>query len=48
VNYIEITKSTREAAKDGSLIAQDGLHLSAKEYERWAQKLAAAIQQQLR
>lgn len=46
VNYIEITSGTREAAKDLSLIASDGLHPSAKEYKRWAEKLAKAIQQQ--
>jgi lysophospholipase L1-like esterase len=48
VNYIEVTDGTREAAEDPSLIAGDGLHPSAKEYKRWAQKLAAAIQQQIR
>lgn len=48
VNYIEITTGTRESANDSSLIAADGLHPSAKEYKRWAVKLAQAIQQQLR
>jgi lysophospholipase L1-like esterase len=48
VNYIEITEGTRVAAEDRSLIAGDGLHPSAKEYKRWAEKLAAAIQQQLK
>lgn len=47
VNYIEITNSTREAAEDQSLITSDGLHPSAKEYGRWAQKLAAGIKQEL-
>lgn len=47
VKYIEITSGTREAAEDQSLIASDGLHPSAKEYERWAEKLAAGIKQEL-
>jgi lysophospholipase L1-like esterase len=46
VNYIDITAGTRESVADSSLIASDGLHPSAKEYKRWAEKLAAAIQQQ--
>jgi lysophospholipase L1-like esterase len=48
VNYIDITGSTRDAARDHSLIAADGLHPSAKEYGRWAEKLAVAIQQQFK
>ena len=47
VNYIDITPWTREAATDLSLVAGDGLHPSAKEYARWAQKVFAAIKQQL-
>jgi lysophospholipase L1-like esterase len=47
VNYIDISPWTREAATDLSLIAGDGLHPSAKEYARWAQKVFAAIKQQL-
>jgi len=47
VNYLDITSGTREATKDLSLVAGDGLHPSAKEYKRWAEKLAPAIQQQL-
>jgi lysophospholipase L1-like esterase len=46
VNYIEVTTGSRESASDSSLIAGDGLHPSAKEYNRWARKLAAAIEQQ--
>lgn len=46
VNYIDITTGSRQASEDPSLIAGDGLHPSAKEYKRWAVKLAAAIQQQ--
>lgn len=41
VHYINITAWTREAATDNSLLAADGLHPSAKEYKRWAEKIAA-------
>jgi len=47
VNYIDITPGSREAATDLSLVAGDGLHPSAKEYAKWAQKVFAAIKQQL-
>ena len=47
VNYIEITEGSREALTDASLLASDGLHPSAKEYARWAARLASAIEQQL-
>jgi lysophospholipase L1-like esterase len=46
VNYIEITAGTREASKDPSLVAEDKLHPSRKEYARWAEKLSAGILQQ--
>jgi lysophospholipase L1-like esterase len=45
VNYIEITSGTREASKDISLVADDKLHPSKKEYARWAEKLSNAISQ---
>ena len=47
VHYIDITPGSREAATDPSLVAGDGLHPSAKEYTRWAQKVFAVIKQQL-
>jgi len=47
VNYVDITPDSREAATDLTLTANDGLHPSAKEYARWAQKVFAAIKQQL-
>lgn len=43
VQYIDITPWTREAETDLSLLANDGLHPSAKEYKRWAEKLADKI-----
>jgi lysophospholipase L1-like esterase len=45
--YIDITASSREAAHDVSLIASDELHPSAKEYGRWAAKLANGFLQSL-
>ncbi len=42
-HYLPITDWTREAATDPSLLAQDGLHPSGKEYRRWAEKLSAYI-----
>jgi lysophospholipase L1-like esterase len=38
-SYLDITPSTREAANDPSLIANDGLHPSGKEYKKWADRL---------
>ena len=46
VNYIDITAGSREAGHDHTLVTSDGLHPSAREYKRWAEKLAAGIQQQ--
>jgi lysophospholipase L1-like esterase len=43
VRYIDITPWTREAANDLTLVAPDGLHPSAKEYKRWAEKLTEYI-----
>ena len=43
VNYINITGDSRMAANDLSLIANEGLHFSGKEYHIWAMKLEAII-----
>lgn len=40
IYYISITPWTREAESDPSLLADDGLHPSGKEYKRWAEKIA--------
>ena len=40
VHYINITAFTREAATDNTLVAEDGLHPSAKDYARWAKLVA--------
>jgi lysophospholipase L1-like esterase len=47
VQYIDITPWTREAANDPSLLASDGLHPSAKEYQRWAVRIAEWIKKSL-
>ena len=43
VHYINITPGTREAANDKELLAEDGLHPSAKEYKKWAEEVARII-----
>ena len=48
VHYIDITANTREAANDRTLLANDGLHPSAKEYAKWAEKLCAIIKEELK
>lgn len=45
VHYIEITTGTRETKQNLSLVAEDKLHPSKKEYTRWAEKLSRAIEQ---
>jgi len=48
IAYIEITKGSRDAINDISLVASDGLHPSGKEYLKWAEKLSAQILNVLR
>jgi lysophospholipase L1-like esterase len=48
VQYIDITPWTREATGDLSLVASDGLHPSAKEYNRWAEKMVSIIVNELK
>lgn len=43
VTYIAITESTKQAQNDPSLVAEDGLHPSEKEYAKWAEKMAAVV-----
>lgn len=40
VNYLEITKGTRLALDDKSLLTTDQLHYSSLEYGKWADKVA--------
>ena len=46
VNYIDITPISKEAAFDLTLLANDGLHPSAKMYNLWVQKLVPEILRQ--
>lgn len=41
--YLNITPSTREAATNSDLLANDGLHPSGQEYRKWAESLAPAV-----
>jgi lysophospholipase L1-like esterase len=44
-HYIDITPYTREASTDLSLVAEDGLHPSGKDYKRWAELVAKKIEE---
>ncbi len=46
--YLDITASTRDAVANSIYLASDGLHLSAEEYKRWAQRLAPMMSAVLR
>ncbi|HWB24346.1 MAG TPA: SGNH/GDSL hydrolase family protein [Chitinophagaceae bacterium] len=48
VAYIDITPASRLAATDPSLIANDGLHPSGKQYALWVQKLAPVMEKALK
>lgn len=45
--YTDITPGTRKAAVDGSLVAEDGLHPSGKEYALWAEAVFPLMKQAL-
>jgi len=47
IHYINITESTREAKNNVNLLAPDGLHPSAAEYQKWAQQLAQQMKKVL-
>ena len=46
LRYLDITPESRKAHGDPSLMADDGLHYSAKEYRIWALALAALVKEQ--
>ena len=48
VHYINITPFTREASTDKTLVAKDGLHPSAKDYARWAEKVKEVMMNELK
>jgi lysophospholipase L1-like esterase len=43
INYLDITTSTREAKNNRALLAADGLHPSALEYKKWAERLGSLM-----
>lgn len=47
VQYVDVTSGSKQAAEDPQLITSDGLHPSAKEYQKWAEKIAEVISSQL-
>lgn len=47
VSYTDITPISREAKNNPGLVAQDGLHPSALQYQRWAALLAPVIKSHL-
>lgn len=47
VRFINITPGSKDAANDPELIAEDGLHPSAKMYERWVDEMYQAVYSQL-
>ncbi len=47
VNYLDITPISREAKNDRTLIANDGLHPSGKQYKRWSDLLAPIMKSSL-
>jgi len=44
INYLDITASSREARINRALIAADGLHPSALEYKKWAERLGPLLE----
>jgi lysophospholipase L1-like esterase len=46
--YLDITESSKNAAQNPALVTEDGLHPSALEYAKWAEKLAELIVVQLK
>jgi lysophospholipase L1-like esterase len=45
--FVDITPISRDAANDGSLVADDGLHPSGKMYHQWSQKILPEAQRAL-
>jgi lysophospholipase L1-like esterase len=48
ITYLNVTTMSRAAATDNTLLANDGLHYSAKEYGYWADSLAPLMKKVLR
>lgn len=45
--YVDITPLSRDANTDASLLANDGLHYSAKEHQKWVDLLAPSVKKVL-
>jgi acyl-CoA thioesterase-1 len=43
IAFVDIFDISLLAADDGSLVASDGLHPSARQYERWVERLAPTV-----
>lgn len=43
VHYVNITPGSREAARDSSLVAPDGLHPSGKMYTQWVEQIIPVV-----
>ena len=48
VNYLNVTAESRKAAADRSLIANDGLHFSGKEYGIWTNMMMPILKEMMR
>lgn len=48
IKHIDITRGSRDAAVDETLLADDGLHPSEKEYSRWAEEVVRQITAQIK
>ncbi len=48
ISYIDITSITRQVATDPTLLADDGLHYSAKEHNLWASEVVPFITRNLK
>jgi lysophospholipase L1-like esterase len=46
--HVDVTEISREAATNGSLLADDGLHPSAAMYARWVEKILPLAERALR
>lgn len=48
IAYIDITPGSRRAAQDPSLVAEDGLHPSAKMYKEWVEVIYPTVKSRLK
>jgi len=48
VNYLDVTAESRKAADDPTLVADDGLHFSGKEYGIWAHLMEPVMKSMLK